>query len=71
LSLAEIKKEFSLTKKSHLIDILAAADTDGSGEIEYTEFISAMMDAQIFLKDEYLRTAFNMFDKDGSGSIDN
>lgn len=60
-----------MTKKSHLIDILAAADTDGSGEIEYTEFISAMMDAQIFLKDEYLRTAFNMFDKDGSGSIDN
>ena len=55
----------------HLYDILAAADTDGSGQIEYTEFISATMDTQIFLKDEYLRTAFNMFDKDGSGTIDN
>jgi len=28
------------------------------------------MDAQIFLREDYLRTAFNMFDKDGSGKID-
>ena len=28
------------------------------------------MDAKTFLKDEYLRTAFNMFDADGSGKID-
>lgn len=28
------------------------------------------MDAQIFLRDDYLRTAFDMFDKDGSGKID-
>jgi len=28
------------------------------------------MDAQTFLREEYLKTAFAMFDKDGSGSID-
>ena len=28
------------------------------------------MDAQLFLRDDYLRTAFDMFDKDGSGKID-
>jgi len=28
------------------------------------------MDAQTYLKEEYLKTAFNMFDKDGSGKID-
>ena len=28
------------------------------------------MDAQTFLREEYLRTAFNMFDRDGSGKID-
>lgn len=28
------------------------------------------MDAQIYLRDDYLRTAFDMFDKDGSGKID-
>lgn len=28
------------------------------------------MDAAIYMRDDYLRTAFDMFDKDGSGKID-
>lgn len=28
------------------------------------------MDATMFMRESYLRTAFNMFDKDGSGKID-
>lgn len=28
------------------------------------------MDAQIYMRDDYLRTAFDMFDKDKSGKID-
>lgn len=28
------------------------------------------MDAQLYLRDDYLKSAFNMFDKDGSGKID-
>ena len=53
-----------------LIELLTAADTDGSGSIEYTEFIAATLDAQTYLKLDYLKTAFNMFDKDKSGKID-
>lgn len=53
-----------------LLEILQAADSDGNGVINYTEFIAATMDAQTYLKEEYLKTAFNMFDKDGSGKID-
>ena len=53
-----------------LISLLKAADLDNSGSIDYTEFIAATMDAQVYLRDDYLRTAFNMFDKDGSGKID-
>jgi len=53
-----------------LIKILQAADTDGNGDINYTEFIAATMDAKTFLKESYLKTAFNMFDTDGSGKID-
>lgn len=53
-----------------LLQILQAADTDGNGVINYTEFLAATMDAQTFLREEYLRTAFNMFDRDGSGKID-
>ena len=51
--------------------LLQAADTDGSGEINYTEFIAATMDANIFMREDYLRTAFKMFDVDNSGKIDN
>lgn len=51
--------------------MLKAADTDGSGEIDYTEFLAATIDERIYLREDYLRNAFNMFDKDGSGKIDN
>lgn len=54
-----------------LLSLLQAADTDGSGEINYTEFIAATLDANIFMREDYLRTAFKMFDTDNSGKIDN
>jgi calcium-dependent protein kinase len=53
-----------------LFELLKGADTDGSGSIDYTEFLAATIDAQIFMRDDYLRTAFDMFDKDRSGKID-
>lgn len=53
-----------------LIALLKGADTDNSGAIDYTEFLAATMDAQTYMRDDYLRTAFDMFDKDGSGKID-
>ena len=34
------------------------------------EFIAATMDAKVFMRDSYLKAAFNMFDADGSGKID-
>lgn len=54
-----------------LLVIMESADTDGSGEINYTEFIAATMDCNVFMREDYLKTAFNMFDSDGSGKIDN
>lgn len=53
-----------------LLELLRAADTDGSGTINYSEFLAATMDAQTFTRESYLKTAFSMFDKDGSGQID-
>lgn len=49
--------------------ILKAADTDGSGEIDYSEWIVATTDKKRLLTDEKLLVAFKMFDKDGGGSI--
>ena len=56
--------------KEKLIEVLEGADTDGSGDINYSEFLAATMDDQIYMREDYLRTAFKMFDKDGSGKID-
>jgi len=53
-----------------LLDLLRSADTDGSGTINYTEFLAATMDASVFTRESYLRTAFTMLDTDGSGKID-
>ena len=51
--------------------MLQAADTDNSGEINYTEFIAAKIDTNIYMREDYLKTAFRMFDTDNSGKIDN
>jgi len=50
--------------------MLKGADTDGSGSIDYTEFIAATLDAQTYMRNDYLKTAFDMFDADKSGKID-
>lgn len=49
---------------------MKAADTDNSGTVDYTEFIAATLDAQFTNNEKYLRAAFDMFDVDGSGFID-
>mmetsp|Transcript_24786 Transcript_24786/g.24294 ORF Transcript_24786/g.24294 Transcript_24786/m.24294 type:complete len:112 (+) Transcript_24786:1147-1482(+) len=49
--------------------IMTIADADGSGEIDYSEFVVATMDKKKLLSNEKLETAFNLFDKDKSGSI--
>ena len=49
--------------------IMKYADSDGSGEIDYSEFVVATMDKRKLLSNEKLETAFNLFDRDGSGSI--
>ena len=72
LSLDELQKGLKDKENGDkMLEVLKAADTDGSGEINYTEFLAATIDANIFMREDYLRTAFNMFDKDGSGKIDN
>jgi calcium-dependent protein kinase len=49
--------------------VLDGIDTDQSGTINYTEFIAATMERNLYLKEEKLWSCFKMFDKDGSGKI--
>jgi Ca2+-binding EF-hand superfamily protein len=39
------------------------------GEINYSEFLAATMDAKSFLKETKLRAVFSIFDTDGNGTI--
>ena len=50
-------------------NIMRQVDTDGSGEIDYSEFVAASMNRNKLLSKERLEAAFKTFDIDGSGTI--
>jgi calcium-dependent protein kinase len=58
-----------LAAEEEVDKIMRIADADGSGEIDYSEFVVATMDKRKLLSNEKLEQAFNLFDKDKSGSI--
>jgi len=69
-------KEIQAAMQKHKIplpkdleEIMAVLDTDGSGSIDYTEFIAATLTAAQYMKKEVLWSAFRVFDTDGSGEI--
>ena len=49
--------------------IFANIDTDFNGFIEYEEFVRAAVNSNIFMSQNYLKFAFNYFDRDSSGDI--
>ena len=50
-------------------EMFEKVDADGSGAIDYSEFVVATMNEKNLLSNNKLQTAFKMFDKDGGGSI--
>mmetsp|Transcript_63860 Transcript_63860/g.101207 ORF Transcript_63860/g.101207 Transcript_63860/m.101207 type:complete len:485 (-) Transcript_63860:43-1497(-) len=59
-------------KKNHLeidMSVLDTLDTDGSGMIDYTEFIAATLDHKKHITTAALSAAFAVFDEDGDGTI--
>ncbi len=72
LSLEEMKKAVSLAdgiKMENIEELFKSIDTDNSGNIEYTEFISASIEKNVYLNKEKLKDAFKLFDADNSGKI--
>lgn len=49
--------------------IMRLADIDGSGEIDYSEWLIATVNKKNLISEEKLKVAFEFFDKDKSGSI--
>lgn len=64
--LAELGSKLTETEVKQLME---AADVDGNGTIDYTEFITATMNRHRLETDENLLKAFRYFDKDNSGFI--
>jgi len=54
---------------SELQAIMEDIDADGSGEIDYTEFLAATLDKKTYLKEEVCWNAFKNFDRNNDGKI--
>lgn len=55
--------------KDEVDRIFSLVDVDNSGEIDFSEFVTATVDKGKLLQEEKLRAAFGYYDSDGSGSI--
>lgn len=72
ISIFEMKRvlESKVSKSDEEVQrIFDALDKDSSGEINYSEFLSAMTASRIAMRYDLLREAFRRFDQDGSGVI--
>lgn len=69
----EIKEGFAKAKlkdmPEELQKIMEEVDADGSGCIDYTEFLAATLDKRTYLREDVCWAAFQVFDRDGDGSI--
>merc|ERR1711920_860707 len=58
-----------LTNIPNLEKIFEEMDIDGSGIIDYTEFIAACLDKETYMQEDVCWSAFRVFDKNGDGKI--
>jgi calcium-dependent protein kinase len=69
--LAQLSKEMSLDQaKAQVTQIFEKMDSDGSGVIEYCEYLRIAIEEESLLSRENLRKAFCYFDKDNSQTIE-
>merc|ERR1711963_341154 len=52
-----------------LQQIMEEVDSDGSGVIDYTEFLAATLDKRLYLQEDVCWSAFRLFDRNGDGKI--
>merc|ERR1712110_412062 len=52
-----------------LQQIMEQVDTDGSGNIDYNEFIAACLDKKTYAQEDVCWSAFRLFDRNGDGKI--
>lgn len=73
LSVSELKQgleKAGVAVPPDLVEMMNSIDTDGSGVIDYSEFMAATMDKRKYIQEDVCWRAFKTFDVDGSGNID-
>lgn len=68
LRAAIVESDLNLTN-DQIDQIIAEVDYFGNNKINYSEFLMATLDVQLFMDNNKLQAIFNQFDTDGSGSI--
>ena len=72
LAISEIKsalEKAGIVLPSDMDELMREVDSDGSGCVDYMEFIAATMDRKLYNQREVCWRAFKMFDRDGNGTI--
>lgn len=75
LSREELIKGYSLIEpaakdvEAKVDEMMKNLDSDHSGAIDYSEFIVGLMDKKKLLSESNLKQAFDLFDKDKSGTL--
>jgi calcium-dependent protein kinase len=69
VEIAEGMSSIGLKPPADLDALLADLDSDGSGVVDYTEFLAATIDRRLYLQENVLWQAFRVFDCDGDGKI--
>merc|ERR1711871_1263117 len=64
-----IKKAGLKEIPADLQQIMEDVDSDGSGVIDYTEFLAATLDKRLYLQEDVCWSAFRVFDRNGDGKI--
>lgn len=72
ISVQEMKEGIARSKievPPDLQKIMEQVDSDGSGVIDYTEFLAATLDKRHYIQEDVCWAAFRVFDLDGNGKI--
>merc|ERR1719408_259647 len=62
-------KRMGVEVPANLQSIMEHIDSDGSGVIDYTEFLAATLDRKQYIQEDVCWAAFRVFDLDGNGKI--
>jgi len=69
VEIVEAMKKHNLEIPPDLEEAIRKVDTDGSGHIEYSEFIAATLTKRQYYRQDVLLSAFKQFDQDGDGFL--